>query len=94
MTLDDVIKILKSTPKGPVKLSLSKPLPYPKFKNDNDDKNSTDSEQEINNNNNDNNERISRISKSKTTTAITNNHQVTFVLLKLMRRSCLFYLVL
>ena len=73
MYLDDVIKILKSTPQGSVKLSLSKPLPYPKFKNDNDEKISTDSEQEINNN-----QRLSRISKSQTTTAITNNHQVKF----------------
>ena len=31
MTLDNVINILKATPKGIVKLSLSKPLPYPKF---------------------------------------------------------------
>jgi hypothetical protein len=69
MTLNDVIKILKSTPKGPVKLSLSKPLPYPKFKNENDDK----SDQDINNNNN---QRVSRISKSKTTAEINNNHKV------------------
>jgi C-terminal processing protease CtpA/Prc len=72
MNLDDVIKILKSTPKGPVKLSLSKPLPYPKFKNDTDDKIITDSDQDINNNN----RRLSRISKSKTTTEIMNNHKV------------------
>ncbi|CAF3062136.1 unnamed protein product [Rotaria sp. Silwood2] len=36
MNSDDVMKILKSTPKGPVKLSLSKPLSYSKFTNDND----------------------------------------------------------
>jgi hypothetical protein len=82
MNLDDVIKILKSTPKGLVKLSLSKPLPYPKFKNDTDDKITTDSDQEINNINNNNNNQInqrsSRISKSKTTTEIINNHQVDF----------------
>jgi C-terminal processing protease CtpA/Prc len=74
MNLDDVIKILKSTSKGLVKLSLSKPLPYPKFKNDQDEKISTDSEQDINNNSS--NQRSSRISKSKTTTGIVNNHQV------------------
>jgi len=81
MNLDDVIKILKSTSKGLVKLSLSKPLPYPKFKNDNDDKITTDSDQDINNNNN-NNQNIqnsSIISKSKTTTEIINNHQVYLV---------------
>ncbi len=82
MNLDDVIQILKSTPKGLVKLSLSKPLPYPKFKNDTDDKITTDSDQEINNINNNNNNQInqrsSRISKSKTTTEIINNHQVDF----------------
>jgi len=71
MNLNDVIKILKSTPKGPVKLSLSKPLPYPKFKNDSDDKIITDSDQDINNN-----RRSSRISKSKTTTEMMNNHKV------------------
>jgi hypothetical protein len=71
MNLDDVIKILKSTPKGPVKLSLSKPLPYPKFKNDNDDKIITDNDQDVNNN-----RRLSRISKSKTTAEINNNHKV------------------
>ena len=71
MNLDDVIKILKSTQKGPVKLSLFKPLPYPKFKNDSDDKTITDSDQDINNN-----QRLSRISKSKTTAEITNNHKV------------------
>jgi len=75
MNLDDVIKILKSTSKGLVKLSLSKPLPYPKFKNDQDEKISTDSEQDINNDNS-RNQRSSRISKSKTTTGIVNNHQV------------------
>jgi hypothetical protein len=79
MNLDDVIQILKSTPKGLVKLSLSKPLPYPKFKNDNEDKTSTDSDQDINNNQI--NQRSSRISKSKTTpTEIINNHQVKFYL--------------
>jgi multiple PDZ domain protein len=77
MYLDDVIKILKSTPKGSVKLSLSKPLPYPKFKNDNDEKIISDTEQEINNNN----QRASRSSKSKTTTAVTNKHQVDLVIL-------------
>ncbi|CAF0974575.1 unnamed protein product [Adineta steineri] len=70
MNLDEVIKILKSTPKGPVKLSLSKPLPYPKFKNDVDDKIITDSDQDVNNN-----RRLSRISKSKTTAEMTNNHK-------------------
>ncbi|CAF3782130.1 unnamed protein product [Rotaria magnacalcarata] len=70
MNLDDVIKILKSTPKGPVKLSLSKPLPYPKFKNDNDDKIITDSDQDVKTN-----QRLSRISKSKTTAEIMNNHK-------------------
>ncbi|CAF4656488.1 unnamed protein product [Rotaria sp. Silwood1] len=78
MTLDDVIKILKSTQIGPVKLSLSKPLPYPKFKNDNDDdKTSTDSDQDINNNNNNNNKINQRKSRSKSTVTnvITNNHQ-------------------
>ncbi|CAF3059816.1 unnamed protein product [Rotaria socialis] len=70
MNLDDVIKILKSTPKGPVKLSLSKPLPYPKFKNDNDDKIITDSDQDVKIN-----QRLSRISKSKTTAEIMNNHK-------------------
>lgn len=75
MTLDDVIKILKSTPIGPVKLSLSKPLPYPKFKNDNDDdKNSVDSDQETNINLI--NQRPSRSSKSTTNNATLNNHQV------------------
>ncbi|CAF1198688.1 unnamed protein product [Adineta steineri] len=73
MTLDDVIKILKSTAKGPVKLSVSKPLPYPKFKNDNDDKIVTDSDQDINNNQI--NERSSRLSKSKTSTEIVTNHK-------------------
>jgi multiple PDZ domain protein len=73
MNLDDVIKILKSTPKGSVKLSLSKPLPYPKFKNDNEEKIITDSDQDVNNNNN---QRSSRLSKSQTTTPMINNHQV------------------
>ena len=76
MNLDDVITILKSTPKGLVKLSLSKPLPYPKFKNDNDDKTSTDSEQEKPANQI--NQRSSRISKSKTTTEMVNKQQVNF----------------
>lgn len=71
MNLDEVIKILKSIPKGPVKLSLSKPLPYPKFKNDTDDKGTTDSDQD-----NNNNRRSSRISKSRTTAEIKNNHKV------------------
>ncbi|CAF0743296.1 unnamed protein product [Rotaria sordida] len=70
MNLNEVIKILKSTPKGPVKLSLSKPLPYPKFKNENDDKTITDSDQDYNNN-----RRLSRISKSKTTAELLNNHK-------------------
>jgi len=74
MTLDDVIKILKSTSKGPVKLSLSKPLPYPKFKNDNEDKVLTDSDQDVNNN--EINQRSSRICKSKTTNEIINNQKV------------------
>ncbi|CAF0749667.1 unnamed protein product, partial [Didymodactylos carnosus] len=34
MGLDEAIKILKSIPRGIVKLSLSKPLPYPKSKDD------------------------------------------------------------
>lgn len=76
MNLDDVIEILKSTPKGLVKLSLSKPLPYPKFKNEPNDKSSTDSEQENIDPNQLVNQRSSRLSKSKTTTAIVNNHQV------------------
>jgi hypothetical protein len=76
MNLDDVIKILKSTPKGLNKLSLSKPLPYPKFKNDNDDKIPTDSDQDINNNQI--NQHSSRISKSKITTVVIHNHQVYF----------------
>ncbi len=71
MTLDDVIIILKSTLKGPVKLSISKPLPYPKFKNDSDEKIVTDSEQDGNHC-----RRSSRLSKSKTTTEIMNNHKV------------------
>ena len=71
MNLDDVIKILKSTPKGAVKLSLSKPLPYPKFKNDSDEKIVTDSDQDVNNN-----QRVSRLSKSKTTAEINHCHQV------------------
>ncbi|CAF2616811.1 unnamed protein product [Rotaria sp. Silwood2] len=70
MNLNEVIRILKSTPKGPVKLSLSKPLPYPKFKNENDDKTITDSDQDFNNT-----RRLSRISKSKTTAEIVNNHK-------------------
>ncbi len=74
MNLDDAIKILKSTPKGPVKLSLSKPLPYPKFRNDSDDKIITDSDQDVNNN-----RRSSRISKSKTTAEIMNNHKVDYL---------------
>lgn len=76
MNLDDVIEILKSTPKGLVKLSLSKPLPYPKFKNETNEKSSTDSEQENVDPNQLVNQRSSRLSKSKTTTAIVNNHQV------------------
>jgi hypothetical protein len=72
MTLDDVILILKSTPKGPVKLSISKPLPYPKFKTDCDEKIITDSEQ----NGNHHHRRSSRLSKSKTTTEMMNNHKV------------------
>ena len=74
MNLDDVIKILKSTPKGLVKLSLSKPLPYPKFKNDQDDKTTTETDQDTTDNQS--NQRSSRISKSKTTTATTKTHQV------------------
>ncbi|CAF1185501.1 unnamed protein product, partial [Adineta ricciae] len=70
MNLDEVIKILKSTPKGPVKLSISKPLPYPKFKNDNDDKMTTDSEQSSQLN-----RRVSRINKSKTSAEIRNSHK-------------------
>jgi hypothetical protein len=75
MNLDDAIKILKSTPKGLVKLSLSKPLPYPKFKNDTDEKITTDSDQDVNNNQI--NQHSSRISQSKTTNVKT--HQVYFV---------------
>jgi hypothetical protein len=74
MNSDDAIQILKSTPKGPVKLSLSKPLSYPQFKNDNDDKTITDSDQDVSINNND--QRLSRVSKWKTTAQITNNHKV------------------
>ena len=63
MTLDDAIKILKSTAKGAVKLSLSKPLPYPKFKSDND--------QDVKNS-----RRPSRLSKSRTTAEINHVHPV------------------
>jgi len=70
MTLDDVIKILKSTPKGLVKLSLAKPLPYPKLKNDNDDKIVTDSDQDVQTQ-----RRSSRLSKSKTTSSIKTSQQ-------------------
>ena len=73
MTLDEVIKILKSTAKGVVKLSVSKPLPYPKFKNDSEEKIITDAESNVNNN-----RRLSRISKSKTTAEMTNNHKVKY----------------
>ena len=73
MNLDDVITILKSTPKGLVKLSLSKPLPYPKFKNDNEEKTTTDSDQD--NNINQTSQRSSRISNSKTTPVV-KTHQV------------------
>jgi hypothetical protein len=72
MNLDNDIKVLKSTPKDPVKLSLSKPLPYPKFKNENHHKIITDNDQDANNNNKDD-QRLSRISKRKTTAQITNN---------------------
>lgn len=71
MTLDDVILILKSTPKGPVKLSISKPLPYPKFKNDIEDKIVVEQEQRKRSH-----RRTSRINKSKTTAEITNNQKV------------------
>jgi len=71
MNLDDAIKILKSTSTGPVKLSLSKPLPYPKCRNDNDEKIINDNDQDVNNN-----RRLSRISKSQTTAELTNNHKV------------------
>ena len=69
MNLDDVIQILKSTPKGPVKLSLSQPLPYPKFRNDHDD-------QEASNAVVTQSARSSRLSKSQTSTAVMSNHQV------------------
>jgi hypothetical protein len=72
MKLDDVIKVLRSTPQGAVKLRLSKPLPYPKFKSDNDDRPVTDSDQDVNNNS----RRLSRLSKSKTTAEINEQHQV------------------
>lgn len=71
MTLDDAIKILKSTPQGLVKLSLAKPLPYPKLKNDNDDRIVTDSDPDVNGNS-----RVSRLSKSKTTSSIKHCQQV------------------
>ncbi|CAF3622636.1 unnamed protein product [Rotaria sp. Silwood1] len=61
--------LLKSTSKGSVKLSLSKPVPYSKFKND-DDKIIIHNDQDMNNN-----QRLSCITKTKTTTQITNNHQ-------------------
>ncbi|UJR25101.1 hypothetical protein I4U23_006461 [Adineta vaga] len=71
MTLDDVIKILKSTSKGRVKLSISKPLPYPKFKNDNDDKMLTDSDQDVHIN-----QRSSRLNQNQSeTTHISQNHK-------------------
>lgn len=74
MNLDEVISILKSTPKGSVKLSVSKPLPYPKFKNEHEDKTSTDSDQDTNQNLPQ--QRSSRINKSQTTTAIVKHQQV------------------
>jgi len=73
MTLVDVIQILKSTPKGPVKLSICKPLPYPKFKNDSDDKIISENDKDLKMNNS---RRVSRLSKSRTTTEMTNNHKV------------------
>ena len=79
MNLDDVIEILKSTPRGLVKLSLSKPLPYPKFKNENEEKSSNDSDEEIPANDQSSNQRSSRLSKSKITSSIVNNHQVNFL---------------
>jgi multiple PDZ domain protein len=74
MNLDDVIQILKSTPKGPVKLSLSKPLPYPKFRSDHDDRTVTDSDQDTHN-------KIihshpARLSKSHTTTSMISDSKV------------------
>lgn len=85
MTLDDVIMILKSTSKGPVKLSISKPLPYPKFKNDSDEKIITDSEQ-----NGNPSRRLSRISKSKTTAEMKNNSKVNSSIHQGMRSSTSF----
>ena len=77
MTLDDVIKILKSTSKGLVKLSLSKPLPYPKFKNDNDDKSSTDSgEEQTFNATSQHSSRQSKSSITTTTSEHIRQHQV------------------
>lgn len=71
MTLNDVILILKSTAKGPVKLSISKPLPYPKFKNEHEDKLVADQETVKRST-----RRLSRINKSKTTAELTNNQKV------------------
>ena len=71
MTLDDAIKILKSTAKGAVKLSLSKPLPYPKFKSDNEEKIVMDTDHDAKNS-----RRPSRLSKSRTTAEITHVHPV------------------
>ncbi|CAF1105013.1 unnamed protein product [Rotaria sp. Silwood1] len=56
--------LLKSTSKGSVKLSLSKPVPYSKFKND-DDKIIIHNDQDMNNN-----QRLSCITKTKTTTHV------------------------
>ena len=84
MNLDDVINILKSTPKGFVKLSLSKPLPYPKFKNENEDKIVTDSDQDMNVNQSQEQplssqqqqQRSTRLNKSQTTAPIVQQAQV------------------
>ena len=80
MNLDDVITILKSTPKGSVKLSLSKPLPYPKFKNDTDDKAMTDSDPDVNNDCQVP-QRSSRPSTNQVAAATMGNHQVCLLVL-------------
>lgn len=77
MTLDDVIQILKSTPKGPVKLSLSKPLPYPKFKTDAEDKTTTDTDSEYPSNQDpQKTETSNRMIKSQTASSMIQNNKV------------------
>lgn len=77
ITLNDVIRVLKSTPKGPVKLSLAKPLPYPKFKGDNDDRIVTDSDQDANSI-----RRLSRFDKSLMSTKPSDPSKVKINLIK------------